>query len=178
MSSSGERLSVKNERSGSARRKRKQLSTSTTDLSSNLAVVLAQYRVNRKICGGVQVSSEGDRAAIQGQSCGLVLLVYLPDRSTLKQKMTTAFPQVGVLDTPEGETALLTAIINARPVGMAKHWAMVSILLYLEHALGEGRVTSTDVWNKLRTLYDLDLLDEDVSDGRYVPCSLIFRNQS
>lgn len=79
--------------------------------------------------------------------------------------MTTEFPQIGVLDTPEGETALLTAIINARPVGMGKHWAMVSILLYLEQALGEGRVTSTDVWNKLRTLYDMDLLDEDVSDS-------------
>lgn len=77
--------------------------------------------------------------------------------------MTTPFPQIAVLDTPEGETALLTAIINARPVGMGKHWAMVSILLYLEQILGEGRVTGEEVWNKLRTLYDLDLLDEDVS---------------
>lgn len=85
--------------------------------------------------------------------------------------MTTAFTQVPVLDTAEGETALLTAIINARPVGMAKHWAMVSILLYLEQTLGEGRVTGEDVWNKLRTLYDLDLLDEDVSAA--VPCPFV-----
>lgn len=77
--------------------------------------------------------------------------------------MTASYAQIPVLDTPEGETALLTAIINARPVGMAKHWAMVSILLYLEQILGEGRVTGDEVWSKLRTLYDLDLLDEDVS---------------
>lgn len=77
--------------------------------------------------------------------------------------MANDFPQVAILDTPEGETALLTAIINARPVGMGKHWAMVSILLFLDQILGEGRVTGEEVWRKLRTLYDLDLLDEDVS---------------
>lgn len=90
----------------------------------------------------------------------------LPDNWHIAS-MATSYPQIAVLDTPEGETALLRAIINARPVGMAKHWAMVSILLYLEQILGEGRVTGEEVWNKLRTLYDLDLLDEDVGQSHH-----------
>lgn len=77
--------------------------------------------------------------------------------------MAAASAAPALLDTPEGEIALLTALIGARPVGMQKHWAMISILMFLEQRLGEGKVTSDEVWAKLRTLYDLDLLDEDVS---------------
>ena len=70
---------------------------------------------------------------------------------------------LSILDTPEGEIALLSALIQARPVGLQKHWAMLSILRTLEARLGEGRVTSEEAWGKLRSLYDLRLLDADVS---------------
>lgn len=69
---------------------------------------------------------------------------------------------VSVLDSPEGEIALLTAILTARPVGLNKHFAMVTILKIVEHKLGEGRVDSAEVWRKLGELYDLSMLDEDV----------------
>lgn len=68
-----------------------------------------------------------------------------------------------ILDTAEGEFALLSAIIHARPVGLQKHWAMIAILRIIDAKLGEGRVTSDQVWSKLHTLYDLRMLNEDVS---------------
>ena len=78
--------------------------------------------------------------------------------------MTSVEP-LSVLDTPEGEIALLSALIQARPVGLQKHWAMLSIMRMVESRLGEGRVTNEEVWSKLGTLYDLKLLDEDVSES-------------
>ncbi|CAD6564180.1 MAG: hypothetical protein CYPHOPRED_003206 [Cyphobasidiales sp. Tagirdzhanova-0007] len=77
--------------------------------------------------------------------------------------MTSVEP-LSVLDTPEGEIALLSALIQARPVGLQKHWAMLSIMRMVESRLGEGRVTNEEVWSKLGTLYDLKLLDEDAAD--------------
>jgi hypothetical protein len=98
------------------------------------------------------------------------------DKITISLEMAT--PTLAVLDTPEGETALLRAIINARPVGMSKHWAMISVLLFLEQVLGEGRVTGEEVWSKLRTMYDLDLLDEDVSVQRCCCCCCLWSQAS
>ena len=77
---------------------------------------------------------------------------------------TTAM-QANLLDTPEGELALLSSLIHCRPVGMHKHWSMMTILRSLESRLGTDRsmaLRSEQVWAKLATIYDLKLLDEDV----------------
>lgn len=81
-----------------------------------------------------------------------------------------------LLDTLEGETALLSAIIFNRPVGLHKHFKMLAIIRNLETRFG-CVFTNADVWHKLGTLYDLETLDEDV--GVAVPSnSLLQRTQS
>ena len=66
-----------------------------------------------------------------------------------------------LLDTVEGELALLAALIQHRPVGLGRHWAMMGILKSLRSRL-RCIVTSDAVWRKLSTLYDLRQLEEDV----------------
>jgi hypothetical protein len=75
-----------------------------------------------------------------------------------------------ILDTPEGEIALLMGLIHARPVGLSKHFQMIRVLRVLDERLGAGRVSNDDVWIKLATMYDLKMLDEDVRKPRRLPC--------
>ncbi len=66
--------------------------------------------------------------------------------------------------TDEQESALLQAIIRWKPVGMHKHFRMISIREYL---LQQGVINPDDahtstagIWRKLGSLYDLAKLDE------------------
>ena len=91
-----------------------------------------------------------------------------PERTVMPQSPASASAtaiQTNLLDTPEGELALLSSLIHCRPVGMHKHWSMMTILRSLESRLGADRsrpLRSEQVWAKLATIYDLKLLDEDV----------------
>ena len=75
--------------------------------------------------------------------------------------------------TDDQEAALMRAVVHWKPVGMHKHFRMVAIRDYM---LGQGVINLTDdhtstsgIWRKLESLYDLPRLDERedsiVADG-------------
>ncbi|KAK4940785.1 hypothetical protein LTR10_019178 [Elasticomyces elasticus] len=66
--------------------------------------------------------------------------------------------------TDDQESALLQAIVRWKPVGLHKHFRMIAIR---DHLLSQGIIspddphtTSTGIWRKLESLYDLDKLNE------------------
>lgn len=66
------------------------------------------------------------------------------------------------LDTLEGEISFLRSIMRARPVGIHRHFHMLTI----QGAIFKdtGRVVNIDdIWKKLRTFYDMDALEAIVS---------------
>ncbi|KAJ6116800.1 hypothetical protein N7512_006525 [Penicillium capsulatum] len=71
--------------------------------------------------------------------------------------------------TDEQETALLKAIIRWKPVGVHKHFRMLAIADYLK-SQGFGPSTGEHmripgIWKKLRSLYNLEALDERENSG-------------
>ncbi|CAE6487685.1 unnamed protein product [Rhizoctonia solani] len=73
----------------------------------------------------------------------------------------------GFLDTLEGEIALFRSIERARPVGMHKHFHMLTLRRSIRNDSGFW-VNVADIWAKLATLYDLDALD-DIDEQRFHP---------
>ncbi|QRV92128.1 CT20 domain-containing protein [Ceratobasidium sp. AG-Ba] len=65
----------------------------------------------------------------------------------------------GFLDTLEGEIALFRSIERARPVGMHKHFHMLTLRRSIRNESGVW-VDVDAIWAKLATLYHLDALDE------------------
>ena len=47
---------------------------------------------------------------------------------------------------------------------------MIAVMRAMEARLGEGLFTSDDVWAKLGTLYDLQMLDENVRNDLCTKC--------
>ncbi|VDP22943.1 unnamed protein product [Soboliphyme baturini] len=60
--------------------------------------------------------------------------------------------------TTKEKIVLLSALINHRPVGVNRHFAMLCILDRLKQAGIE--CTNDDVWTFLRTLYNLEKIEE------------------
>ncbi|KAG4305371.1 hypothetical protein PORY_000927 [Pneumocystis oryctolagi] len=58
--------------------------------------------------------------------------------------------------TVDEEIALLRAICKYRPIGIHKHFRIISIM----QEIGSPTVRSCDIWKKLKTMYNLELLDE------------------
>ncbi|KAJ1303121.1 hypothetical protein OPQ81_011322 [Rhizoctonia solani] len=73
----------------------------------------------------------------------------------------------GFLDTLEGEIALFRSIERARPVGMHKHFHMLTLRRSIRNESGFW-VNVEDIWAKLDTLYNLDALDE-MDEQRFHP---------
>lgn len=73
----------------------------------------------------------------------------------------------GFLDTLQGEIALFRSIERARPVGMHKHFHMLTLRRSIRNESGFW-VNVADVWAKLATLYHLDALD-DMDDQQFDP---------
>lgn len=74
-------------------------------------------------------------------------------------------------DTAE-ETALLRAISQFRPLGVHRHFNMISIVHALhahaaEHGGAQAAPTVEAIWAKLRDFYDLDGLNELVRPHTY-----------
>ncbi|KAG8705908.1 hypothetical protein FRC09_002696 [Ceratobasidium sp. 395] len=65
----------------------------------------------------------------------------------------------GFLDTLEGEIALFRSIERARPVGMHKHFHMLTLRRSIRNESGVW-VDVAAIWAKLATLYHLDALDD------------------
>ncbi|GAB1525581.1 hypothetical protein RhiTH_008744 [Rhizoctonia solani] len=73
----------------------------------------------------------------------------------------------GFLDTLEGEIALFRSIERARPVGMHKHFHMLTLRRSIRNESGFW-VNVADIWAKLATLYHLDALD-DMDEQQFHP---------
>ncbi|RMZ83930.1 hypothetical protein DV737_g1494, partial [Chaetothyriales sp. CBS 132003] len=77
--------------------------------------------------------------------------------------------------TADQEAALLRAIMSFKPAGMHKHFRMVAIRNYMLNAgvisADDTHTSTSGIWNKLGTLYDLEKLDERedsvINDGEY-----------
>ena len=66
--------------------------------------------------------------------------------------------------TDDQESALLRAVVNWKPVGMHKNFRMVAIRDYMINAgvikLEDEHTSTSGIWKKLKSLYDLEKLDE------------------
>ncbi|KTW32401.1 uncharacterized protein T551_00491 [Pneumocystis jirovecii RU7] len=58
--------------------------------------------------------------------------------------------------TVDEEIALLRAVCKYRPIGIHKHFRIISIM----QEMNSFMIKSADIWEKLKTLYNLELLDE------------------
>lgn len=61
----------------------------------------------------------------------------------------------------EVQIALFRAIVKNRPVGMAKHFAIIGMQRSLEESLGIV-IDTAEIWTELDKLYDMDALEEMV----------------
>ena len=65
---------------------------------------------------------------------------------------------VHFLDTVEGEIAFFRSIMRARPVGLHRHFHVLTIRNAILRDTGRS-VSVDDLWRKLRSCYDLDILE-------------------
>ncbi|KZT32891.1 hypothetical protein SISSUDRAFT_1054941 [Sistotremastrum suecicum HHB10207 ss-3] len=75
------------------------------------------------------------------------------------------------LDTVEGEIVFFRASMRARPVGIHRFFHVVCIMDQIRRQTGR-EVDGDDIWEKFRSMYDLDALEGLVS----LSTSLIMRN--
>ncbi|KZT65803.1 hypothetical protein DAEQUDRAFT_746847 [Daedalea quercina L-15889] len=74
------------------------------------------------------------------------------------------------LDTVEGEIAFFRSMMRARPVGLHRHFHVLTIRNAILR--DTGRAVSTDaLWEKLRSCFDLDILENFEVDGYDPPGS-------
>jgi MRG-binding protein len=63
-----------------------------------------------------------------------------------------------LLDTVEGEISFFRAVMRSRPVGIQRHFHVLSIRNSIEK--DTGHLVSTDaIWEKLKICYDLEALE-------------------
>jgi hypothetical protein len=66
---------------------------------------------------------------------------------------------VGFLDTTEGEISFFRAIMRTRPVGIHRYFHVLSIRNAIKRDTG-SLVSTDDIWDKLKTCYDLEALED------------------
>ena len=71
--------------------------------------------------------------------------------------------------TDDQESALLRAVVNWKPIGMHKHFRMVAVREYMLNAgvvnPEDDHTSTSGIWKKLATLYNLKQLDEREDSG-------------
>ncbi|OJT15241.1 hypothetical protein TRAPUB_8163 [Trametes pubescens] len=72
------------------------------------------------------------------------------------------------LDSVEGEIAFFRSLMRARPVGIHRHFHVLTMRNAILRDTGE-LVAIDDLWAKLRTCYDLDILENIEADGYDFP---------
>ena len=63
-----------------------------------------------------------------------------------------------ILDTVEGEICFFRAVMRSRPVGMHRHFHVLSIKHAVEQGTGQT-LSVDDVWDKLHSCYNLEILE-------------------
>ncbi|KAI0661937.1 hypothetical protein C8Q70DRAFT_1043183 [Cubamyces menziesii] len=79
-----------------------------------------------------------------------------------------ASPSLGWLDTVEGEIAFFRSLMRARPVGIHRHFHVLTMRNTILRDTGQV-VSIDDLWSKLRSCYDLDILESIEADGYDLP---------
>ncbi|CCL99712.1 uncharacterized protein FIBRA_01734 [Fibroporia radiculosa] len=74
------------------------------------------------------------------------------------------------LDTVEGEIALFRSVMRARPVGLHRHFHVLTICNAILRDTGHS-ISIDDVWKKLRSCYNLDVLENIEVEGYDPPGS-------
>jgi hypothetical protein len=67
-------------------------------------------------------------------------------------------PSMPYLDTVEGELAFFRSIMRARPIGLHRHFHVLSMRTVIHQDTGRY-VSIDDVWEKLRTCYNIEALE-------------------
>ncbi|KAJ3479554.1 hypothetical protein NLI96_g8980 [Meripilus lineatus] len=76
--------------------------------------------------------------------------------------------EVPFLDTVEGEITFFRSVMRARPVGIHRHFHVLAICNAIHRETGH-QVSADDIWEKLRSCYDLDILENIEADGYETP---------
>eukprot|EP00123_Amoebidium_parasiticum_P020199 comp44834_c0_seq1/m.47515 comp44834_c0_seq1/g.47515 ORF comp44834_c0_seq1/g.47515 comp44834_c0_seq1/m.47515 type:complete len:172 (-) comp44834_c0_seq1:332-847(-) len=87
-----------------------------------------------------------------------------PDVKSAPESPLSTGPEETTTWSAEEEIALFDAIARFRPLGLHRHLMMVLIVQELQKALHSDKYTPSYVWAHLRTLYNLDTLDESQED--------------
>jgi len=67
-------------------------------------------------------------------------------------------PSMPFLDTVEGEIAFFRSIMRARPIGLHRHFHVLSIRTVIHQDTGQY-VSIDDLWEKLRSCYNIEALE-------------------
>lgn len=67
-------------------------------------------------------------------------------------------PALPFLDTVEGEIAFFRSIMRARPIGLHRHFHVLSIRTVIHQDTGQY-VSIDDLWEKLRSCYNIEALE-------------------
>jgi hypothetical protein len=78
-------------------------------------------------------------------------------------------PPIPFLDTVEGEIAFFRSIMRARPIGLHRHFHVLSIRTVIHQDTGRY-VSVDDLWEKLRSCYNIEALENLVRS--FVPQTL------
>lgn len=79
-------------------------------------------------------------------------------------------PSMPFLDTVEGEIAFFRSIMRARPIGLHRHFHVLSIRTVIHQDTGRY-VSIDDVWEKLRDCYNIEALENLDAEGFESPGS-------
>ncbi|SRR6266851_5555701 len=77
-------------------------------------------------------------------------------------------PSTPFLDTVEGEIAFFRSIMRARPIGLHRHFHVLSIRTVIHQDTGRY-VTIDDIWEKLQKCYNIEALESLVRPQRTSP---------
>lgn len=92
---------------------------------------------------------------------------------TVDTESEVANEEAKFLDTIEGEIAVFRSVMRARPVGIHRHFHILTIRNAILRDTGR-LVSLDDLWDKLRTCYNLEILENIVRRRifmvLYFPC--------
>lgn len=75
-------------------------------------------------------------------------------------------PATPFLDTVEGEISFFRSIMRARPIGLHRHFHVLSMRTAIHQDTGRY-VSIDDIWEKLRSCYNVDALESLVRDSTF-----------